>query len=58
MPLTISNFDLRQGGFYPLMNGEVSGYVRINIVSGQDAQVRIQATNISTLYLVSITGLK
>ena len=58
MPLTISNIDLRQGGFYPLMNNEVSGYVRINIVSGQSAQVRIQDTNIATLYLVSITGMK
>lgn len=58
MPLTISNSDLRQGGYYPLMNSEVSGYVRINIVSGQNAQVRIQDTNIATLYLVSITGMK
>ena len=58
MPLTIPYTDLVQGGFYPLRNSEVDGYVRINIVSGQNAQVRIQASNIATLYLISITGLQ
>ena len=58
MPLTVFNQELRQGGYYPLRNTEVDGYVRVNIVSGQSNQIRIQDTNIATLYLVSVTGLR
>lgn len=58
MPLTVFNQELRQGGYYTLRNPEVDGYVRVNIVSGQSSQIRIQDTNIATLYLVSVTGLK
>ena len=58
MPLTVFNQELRQGGYYTLRNPEVDGYVRVNIVSGQSSQIRIQNTNIATLYLVSVTGLR
>lgn len=58
MPLTVFNQELRQGGYYTLRNPEVDGYVRVNIVSGQSSQIRIQDTNIATLYLVSVTGLR
>lgn len=58
MPLTVFNQELRQGGYYTLRNPEVDGYVRVNIVSGQSNQIRIQDTDIATLYLVSVTGLR
>lgn len=58
MPLTVFNQELRQGGYYTLRNPEVDGYVRVNIVSGQSSQIRIQNTNIATLYLASVTGLR
>lgn len=58
MPLTVFNQELRQGGYYTLRNPEVDGYVRVNIVSGQSSQIRIQDTNIATLYLASVTGLR
>ena len=58
MPLTVFNQELRQGGYYTLRNTEVDGYVRVNIVSGQSSQIRIQDTNIATLYLASVTGLR
>lgn len=58
MPLTITNQELRQGGYYPLRNPEVDGYVRVNFISGQNTQIRIQDTNIATLYLASVTGLR
>lgn len=58
MPLTVFNQELRQGGYYTLRNPEVDGYVRVNIVSGQSSQIRIQDTDIATLYLVSVTGLR
>ena len=55
--LLLSTNLIPQGGFYPIMNDEVSGYVRINYVSGQNKQIRFQATNISTLYLTNILGI-
>lgn len=58
MPLTITNQELRQGGYYPLRNPEVDGYVRVNFISGQNTQIRIQDTNIASLYLASVTGLR
>lgn len=58
MPLTVFNQELRQGGYYTLRNPEVDGYVRVNIVSGQSNQIRIQDTDIATLYLASVTGLR
>lgn len=58
MALTVFNQELRQGGYYTLRNPEVDGYVRVNIVSGQSSQIRIQDTNIATLYLASVTGLR
>ena len=58
MPLTITNQELRQGGYYPLRNSDVDGYVRVNFISGQNTQIRIQDTNIATLYLASVTGLR
>lgn len=57
MPLLISTNLLPQGGFYPLMNDEVSGYIRINYNSSNTKQVRFQATTISTLYVSSVLGI-
>lgn len=58
IPLVVSTNSIPQGGFYPIINPDGSGYVRINYVSGQTKQVRFQATDLSALYVASISGLR
>lgn len=58
IPLVVSTNALPQGGFYPVINPDGSGYVRLNYVSGQTKQVRFQATDMSALYVASISGLR
>lgn len=58
IPLVVSTNALPQGGFYPVINPDGSGYVRLNYVSGQTKQVRFQATDLSALYVASISGLR
>lgn len=58
IPLVVSTNALPQGGFYPVINPDGSGYVRLNYVSGQTKQVRFQATDLSALYVTSISGLR
>ena len=58
IPLTISTNVLTQGGFYYIANSEVSGYVRVNYIAANTKQIRVQTTNISTLYLASILGIR
>ena len=57
MPLVLATNALPQGGFYPLINSDGSGYIRINYISGQAKQVRFQATSFASLYVTSIIGL-
>lgn len=58
IPLVVSTNSIPQGGFYPIANPDGSGYIRINYVSGQTKQVRFQATDLSALYVASISGLR
>lgn len=58
IPLVVSTNSIHQGGFYPIINPDGSGYIRLNYVSGQTKQVRFQSTSMSALYVASISGLR
>lgn len=57
IPLVVSTNALPQGGFYAIANPDAQGYVRLNYVSGQAKQLRVQSTNFSALYIASVSGL-
>lgn len=57
IPLVVSTNALPQGGYYPIANPDSQGYVRLNYVSGQAKQLRVQNTNFLALYISSVVGL-
>lgn len=57
IPLVVSTNALPQGGYYPIANPDSQGYVRLNYVSGQAKQLRVQNTNFPALYISSVVGL-